>query len=139
MEELQVLLVHPGGPFYAKKDLASWSIPKGELDDSESALTAAIRELQEETGIEVREGFIELDPVKQSSGKEVYAWAVEKDVDTSSIVSNSFEMEWPPKSGRVQAFPQIDKAEWFNISDTSKKLIAGQVPLLTQLEDILKL
>lgn len=130
----EVLLVHPGGPFWAKKDLGSWSIPKGEIGVDEQPLAAAQREMAEETGIVVAGDFIELTPVKQKSGKLVYAWGLEKDVDPAHIQSNLFEMEWPPSSGLKKAFPEIDKAAWFNLEDAHMKIIEGQRPLLLELE-----
>ncbi|MDQ6763196.1 MAG: NUDIX domain-containing protein [Bacteroidota bacterium] len=136
--ELEVFLVHPGGPFWAKKEAGAWSIPKGEFDDEEDALTAAKRELLEETGISVSGDFIELQPVKLKSGKTVFAWAIEGDADAASIVSNYFEMEWPPHSGKMQSFPEIDKAAWFTIEDAAKKINEMQVGLLLQLEKIVK-
>ncbi len=136
--ELEVFLVHPGGPFWAKKEIGAWSIPKGEFDDAEDALTAAKRELVEETGISVSGEFIELRPIKLKSGKTVFAWTIEKDADAASIVSNHFEMEWPPHSGNMQSFPEIDKAAWFTIEDAAKKINEMQVGLLLQLEKIVK-
>ena len=136
---LQVFLVHPGGPFWAKKDLGAWSIPKGEFGSDEDPLNAAKRELEEETGIKVSGEFIELTPVKQKSGKLVYAWALEKDIDPSLIKSNSFEIEWPPKSGIKKSFPEIDKAAWFDKGEAVKKIIEGQVPLIEELERKLQL
>ncbi|MFC0771503.1 NUDIX domain-containing protein [Terrimonas alba] len=130
----EVLLVHPGGPFWAKKDIGAWSIPKGEFEAEEDPLSAAQRELAEETGIKAEGNFIELTPVKQKSGKLVYAWALEKDVDTGSIKSNSFEIEWPPKSGKKKSFPEIDKAAWFAVAESKEKILPGQLPLINELE-----
>jgi len=130
----EVLLVHPGGPFWAKKDLGAWSIPKGEFEAGENPLDAAKRELEEETGIKAEGNFIELTPVKQKSGKLVYAWALQKDIDPANIRSNSFEIEWPPKSGKKKSFPEIDKAAWFNIDEAGSKIIDGQAPLIYELE-----
>jgi predicted NUDIX family NTP pyrophosphohydrolase len=130
----EVLLVHPGGPFWAKKDLGAWSIPKGEFGPEEDPLDAAKRELEEETGIKAEGYFIELTPVKQKSGKLVYAWALHKDIDPADIRSNSFEMEWPPKSGKKKSFPEIDKASWFNTDEARSKIIDGQAPLINELE-----
>ncbi len=112
-ETTEVLLVHPGGPFWSKKDLGAWSIPKGEFDEDENPLDAAIREMEEETGLKTSGDFIELTPLKQKSGKLVYAWALQKDIDPEKIKSNHFEIEWPPKSGTKRSFPEIDKAAWF--------------------------
>lgn len=131
----QVLLVHPGGPFWIKKDLGAWSIPKGEFGLDEDPLDAAKRELEEETGIKATGGtFIELTPVKQKSGKLVHAWALHKDIDPASIRSNNFEMEWPPKSGNKKAFPEIDQAAWFNMDEAKKKVISAQAPLIDELK-----
>jgi predicted NUDIX family NTP pyrophosphohydrolase len=137
--ELQVLLVHPGGPFWAKKDAGSWSVPKGEFSESEDPLQAARREFKEETGFAVGGDFCPLDPVKQSGGKVVYAWAVEADCDASQVRSNSFSMEWPPKSGRMRQFPEVDRAEWFPINEARKRILKGQVGLLEQLASKLAL
>ena len=131
----EVLLVHPGGPFWAKKDLGAWSIPKGEFDAAENPLDAAKRELEEETGITAKGDFIELTPIKQKSGKLVYAWALQKDIDPATIRSNNFEMEWPPKSGTKKLFPEIDKAAWFTMDEARNKIIDGQVPLINDLEE----
>jgi predicted NUDIX family NTP pyrophosphohydrolase len=135
---LEVLLVHPGGPFWAKKDEGAWSIPKGELNDNEDPLTAAIREMKEETGITVSGDFTELQPVKQKSGKWVQAWAIKSELNIDHIKSNEFEMEWPPGSGKKKSFPEIDKAEWFGITLAKKKIIEGQVPLIEQLQQLIK-
>jgi predicted NUDIX family NTP pyrophosphohydrolase len=134
----EVFLVHPGGPFWKNKDAAAWSIPKGEFEDDEPALKAAQREFEEETGIKPTGKFIELQPVKQKSGKTVYAWALEADIDPSTIKSNLFEMEWPPKSGKKASFPEIDRADWFDMATGKEKINAYQVPLLEQLEILLK-
>jgi predicted NUDIX family NTP pyrophosphohydrolase len=131
--KLQVLLLHPGGPFWAKKDPGAWSIPKGEFDDNEPPLEAAKREAFEETGIRIDGAFIELSPVKQKSGKQVFAWALEYDLDPAAIKSNLFEMEWPPHSGKKSEFPEIDKAAWFTIDEAKQKIIEGQIPLIDQL------
>jgi predicted NUDIX family NTP pyrophosphohydrolase len=133
--KLQVLLVHPGGPFWAKKDLGAWGIPKGEVDETENAADAAKRELKEETGITVTGELRELEPVKQSN-KIIYAWAVHQDADPANIKSNEFEMEWPPHSGRKQSFPEIDMAEWLTVEQAKIKIIKGQIPLIEELESI---
>jgi len=130
----EVLLVHPGGPYWAKKDLGAWSVPKGEFESGENPLDAAKRELEEETGIKAEGNFIELTPAKQKSGKLVYAWALQKDIDPADIKSNSFEMEWPPKSGKKKSFPEIDKAAWFTMDEARSKIIDGQKPLINELE-----
>jgi predicted NUDIX family NTP pyrophosphohydrolase len=135
---LQIFLIHPGGPFWDKKDAASWSIPKGEVDDQEESLNAARREFLEETGFHAPGPFIKLKPVKQSSHKTVEAWAMEGDYDPLKMHSNSFSMEWPPKSGQMQSFPEADRAEWFTITEARQKIFKGQVPLLDQLEELLK-
>lgn len=133
-EELEVLLVHPGGPFWAKKDLGTWSIPKGEIEPNEDFLRAAIRETEEETGIRAEGKFIHLTPLKQKSGKIIHAWALQQDVDTSKIKSNSFEMEWPPKSGKKKVFPEVNEAVWFNTVDAKTKIVPGQMPFIIELE-----
>lgn len=130
----EVLLVHPGGPFWKKKDEGSWSIPKGEFEENEDPLDAAKREVQEELGIKVQGEFIELTPVKQKSGKLIYAWSVKGSFDPAKIKSNTFETEWPPKSGRKIKFPEIDKAGWFTINEAKKKIVSGQIPLLDELQ-----
>jgi len=130
---MDVLLVHPGGPIWAKRDAGAWSIPKGEPEAGEDALTAARREFAEELGRGVDGTFIPLSPVRQPGGKVVHAWAVEADFDTSSIASNTFSMEWPPRSGRQQVFPEIDRAEWFPLDVARQKILAGQTPLLDEL------
>ena len=135
--EPEFFLVHPGGPFWAKKDLASWSIPKGEFENDELAVDAARREFFEETGILIDANLLPLNPVKQKSGKIVYAFALEKDIDATTITSNNFEMEWPPKSGKQSSFPEVDKAGWFNLVTAKEKINAYQVPLLEELAVII--
>ena len=132
---LEVFLVHPGGPFWAKKDDGAWSIPKGEFDDNEDALTAAKREFKEETGKAIEGKFIELSPIKQKSGKMVYAWAIEGDLDPATIKSNHFEIEWPPRSGKMKSFPEIDKADWFKEDEALKKINTGQTALVEELKN----
>jgi predicted NUDIX family NTP pyrophosphohydrolase len=132
---VEVMLVHPGGPFWARKDEGAWSIPKGEMEDGEDGLAAARREVEEETGARPSGAFIPLDQVRQPGGKVVHAWAVESDFDTATLRSNLFEMEWPPRSGRRLAFPEVDRAEWFTLADAARKILAGQQPLLRQLEE----
>ena len=132
---LEVLLVHPGGPFWAKKDEGSWSIPKGEFEENEDPLTAAMREFEEETGFAVASRLIPLEPLRQPSGKVVYAWAMKEDFDTPRLKSNTFSMEWPPKSGRQQEFPEIDRAEWFPIESAMLKILKGQAGFLAQLQE----
>jgi predicted NUDIX family NTP pyrophosphohydrolase len=130
---LEVFLVHPGGPFWAKKDDGAWSIPKGEFADNEEPLEAARREFQEETSFSVEGAFIPLNPVKQPSGKTVYAWAVEGDIDAGAIRSNTFSMEWPKGSAKTKSFPEIDKANWFDLDTAKVKILKGQFGLLEQL------
>jgi predicted NUDIX family NTP pyrophosphohydrolase len=133
----EVFLVHPGGPFWSKKDAGAWSIAKGEASAGEALLAAAQREFQEETGLAVTGDFRALEPVRQPSGKLVRAWAVEADCDADAIRSNSFEMEWPPRSGRKQAFPEVDRAAWLDLATARVKITKGQRPLLDQLERLL--
>jgi predicted NUDIX family NTP pyrophosphohydrolase len=127
----EFFLVHPGGPFWKNKDAGAWSIPKGEFTD-EDPLQAAIREFHEETGTMLAGDFTPLSPVKQKSGKRVQAWAVEGDIDPEQVHSNSFEMEWPPHSGRKQLFPEIDRAGWFNFENAKQKILAAQLPLIEE-------
>ena len=134
---LEVFLVHPGGPFWAKKDLGAWSIPKGEFGDAESALDAARREFTEETGQMIDGEFLTLTPSKQPSRKIVHGFAVEGDVDADNIVSNEFEMEWPPRSGVRQRFPEVDRGAWFAIAEAKKRVHAGLVPVLDELERLI--
>jgi predicted NUDIX family NTP pyrophosphohydrolase len=133
--QLEVFLVHPGGPFWAKKDLGAWSIPKGEYDEAEQPLDAAIREFQEETGFMASGPFQELGSVKQAGGKIVTAWAFAGDCDPSTIASNLCRMEWPPRSGRQIEFPEIDRARWFPIQQTANYILKGQAPLLQVLSE----
>ena len=130
---LEVMLAHPGGPFWAKKDDASWSIPKGLIEDGESEQEAARREFAEETGFTIDDSLIELGSIKQSSQKTITAFAVCKEIDTSKVQSNTFEMEWPPKSGKKQVFPENDKAQWFSIREAKKKIIKGQIDFIEKL------
>jgi predicted NUDIX family NTP pyrophosphohydrolase len=131
--ELEVLLVHPGGPFWARKDEAAWSIPKGEFPAEEQPLAAAQREFAEETGCRAQGPFIPLTPVTQRSGKLVHAWAVEGDCNTAQLHSNVFSLEWPPKSGKRQEFPEVDRAEWFPVPVALRKINPAQRALLTEL------
>ena len=126
-------LVHPGGPFWKNKDLESWSIPKGEFTDDEDPLEAAKREFLEETGVKVDGDFIPLESVKLKSGKTVLAWALEFDLDVTLIESNTFEMEWPPKSSRMQSFPEIDRGEWFQTEHALKKINPAQADFIIQI------
>lgn len=135
---LEVLLVHPGGPFWANKDDGAWSIPKGEFTGGEDALAAAKREFAEEMGTALSGNFIELGSVRQSSAKTVYAWAIRGDFDPVNLKSNNFTMEWPPKSGRQQEFPEVDRAAWFALDLARTKIHKGQAPLLDRLAKCLE-
>ncbi len=135
---LELLLVHPGGPFWAKKDLGAWSIPKGEAAPGEDLLARAKQEFQEETGFAAEGAFEPLLPVSQAGGKLVHAWAVEGDCDADAIASNSFTIEWPPRSGRSREFPEVDKAAWFDVPAARRKINKGQLALLDQLEELLR-
>jgi len=129
----EVLIVHPGGPFWAKKDLGAWSIPKGEFNDDEDPLGAAKREFNEEMGEIISGDFIPMTPIKQKNDKIVYAFALEHDFDTTKITSNTFTIEWPPKSGKQQDFPEIDKGEWFDYEKSKLKLNEQQVAIIEEL------
>jgi predicted NUDIX family NTP pyrophosphohydrolase len=131
--KLEVLLVHPGGPYWRKKDLGSWSIPKGEYAEGETALAAAMREFEEETGIKPSGEFVPLDDIRQPSGKIITAWAFEGDCSPAEIRSNLFSMEWPPKSGKTREFPEIDRASWFSLEDAKARILKGQVGFLDRL------
>lgn len=137
-KEVEYFLVHPGGPFWKNKDVGAWSVPKGEFEDDEDALSAARREFEEETGIAVDGNFIELTPVKQKSGKMIYAWACEGDLDHNIIQSNTFSIEWPPKSGKFIEIPEVDKGGWFIYEEAIVKLIPGQVAILDELRAKIK-
>ena len=134
--EVEFLLVHPGGPFWAKKDAGAWSIPKGQIEDEEEPRACAIRELEEELGPAPEldpEQLIELGSIKQKAGKTVEAWAAEADFDPASLASNSFEMEWPPRSGKRQEFPEVDRAEWLDLAAAREKILPAQAELLDRL------
>jgi len=131
--KILVMLVHPGGPFWAKKDDGAWSIPKGIYEENENSLDAAKREFQEETGQEVEGEFIDLGEVKQPSRKIVHAWALEHDFDTSKIISNMFSLEWPPKSGITREYPEVDKGQWFDVRAAREKILKGQLELIDRL------
>jgi predicted NUDIX family NTP pyrophosphohydrolase len=136
--EVEVLLVHPGGPFWARKDLGAWSLPKGELTEDEPAFETAKREFREETGMAIDGQFTELKPVKQRGGKTVVAWAVEGDLDPSRLRSNTFSIEWPPKSGKIRTFPEVDRAEWFPVAEARNRILEAQADFLDQLVRLLE-
>ena len=129
----EFLLVHPGGPFWAGKDSGAWSIPKGELEEKEHELAAAIREAEEELGVKVSGELVRLFPVRQKGGKIISAWAVQQEVDPQRITSEHFEMEWPPKSGQKKAFPEVDRAAWFSLEDAKEKINPAQIALIEDL------
>jgi predicted NUDIX family NTP pyrophosphohydrolase len=131
--EIEALLVHPGGPFWVKKDLGAWSIPKGEYAEGEEPLAVAVREFEEETGARPSGDFLPLGEIVQPGRKVVTAWAMEGDFDVGALKSNLFEMEWPPKSGRRASFPEVDCAEWFSIDAARKKILPGQSAFLDRL------
>ncbi|HAR95222.1 MAG TPA: NUDIX hydrolase [Deltaproteobacteria bacterium] len=135
---LEVFLAHPGGPFWAKKDRGAWTIPKGEFEANEEPITAAVREFFEETGAQVHGPFIPLGSVRQRSGKVVSVWAAEWDLDPQRLKSNSFSLEWPPKSGRQQEFPEVDKAAWFSVEEGRMKMHSGQLSFIERLQGILE-
>jgi predicted NUDIX family NTP pyrophosphohydrolase len=136
---VEVFLVHPGGPFWANKDLGSWSIPKGEYSLEEDPLEAAKREFEEETGLAPRGEFRELHEIQQKGGKLVKAWAFEGNCDPLAIKSNTFKMKWPPRSGQEQEFPEIDRAAWFALEEARERILKSQVPLLEELNTIVPL
>ena len=131
--QLEFLLVHPGGPFWKNKDAGAWTIPKGAVEEGEDAMAAAKREFEEELGLKAEGDFIELRPIKQKGGKVVRAWAFEGECDPSQIKSNSFTMEWPPRSGKQAEFPEVDRAEFFNLEKAKEKINQAQIPLLEEL------
>jgi predicted NUDIX family NTP pyrophosphohydrolase len=134
---IEVLLVHPGGPFWARKDAGAWSIPKGEYDEGDDPAARAEAEFVEELGSPAPSGpRLDLGEVRQAGGKRVRAWAVAGDLDARAATSNTFEMEWPPRSGEHRSFPEVDRAEWFSVEQARTKLLAGQLPLLDRLESI---
>jgi predicted NUDIX family NTP pyrophosphohydrolase len=130
---LEFLIVHPGGPFWAKKDAGAWSIPKGEYQEGEDALGIALQELEEETGLRADGHPITLSPVRQRGGKSVVAWGLEGDWDPAELKSNTFQIEWPPRSGRTAEFPEVDRAAWVTLEEARAKLNAAQLPLLEEL------
>jgi predicted NUDIX family NTP pyrophosphohydrolase len=136
---LQVLLVHPGGPFWIKRDAGAWSIPKGEIEPGETAPEVARREFHEELGSPLPDGELQaLGEIRQRGGKRVVAYAAEGDFDVATLHSNTFEMEWPPRSGRMRTFPEVDRAAWFTLDEVRGKLIDGQLPLLDRLVELLR-
>ena len=137
--ELEFLLVHPGGPFWKKKDAGAWTIPNGEIGVGEDALAAAKREFEEELGLKPEGSFIGLKPIKQKGGKVVRAWVFEGDCDASQIKSNTFSMEWPAKSGKMAEFPEVDQAEFFNLEKAKEKINEAQIPLLEEVGAIVKM
>jgi predicted NUDIX family NTP pyrophosphohydrolase len=135
---LEVFLIHPGGPFWKHKDVGAWAIPKGQYPPEEDALAAARREFQEETGFTApHDGFQELAPIRQAGGKQVRAWAFEGDADATKVKSNLCEQEWPPRSGRKQSFPEVDRAAWYALPEAKRKILPSQLNLLEQLERLL--
>ena len=136
--EIQVFLAHPGGPFWSRKDLGAWTIPKGEIGEGEDPLEAAKREFAEEIGVALEGRFIPLQTIKQRGGKIVAAWAIEGDCDADAIRSNAFSMEWPPKSGKLAEFPEVDRAGWFTLDEAREKIIGGQLPLLEELRRLVE-
>jgi predicted NUDIX family NTP pyrophosphohydrolase len=136
--ELEVLLGHPGGPFWAKKDAGAWSIPKGELDAGEEPLQAAVREFEEETGLRVAGDFRLLTPLKQPGGKTVHAWAVEGEFDPGDLRSGVFTMQWPPRSGRTIEVPELDRVAWFAVDEAATRILRGQAPFLAELVSLIR-
>jgi predicted NUDIX family NTP pyrophosphohydrolase len=137
-KRLEVFLVHPGGPYWKNKEEGGWTIPKGELTAEEEALQAAIREFREETGSTLSGPFLPLTPVQQKGGKRVYAWAAAGEIDPARIVSNTFDIEWPPRSGKQQSFPEVDKGSWFTIEAASRMINPAQVAFLEELAGIVE-
>jgi predicted NUDIX family NTP pyrophosphohydrolase len=138
---IEVLLGHMGGPFWARQDVGAWSVPKGELDDAEPALAAAVREFTEELGLPLPlavERLVGLGEVRQSGGKRVEVWAGEADLDPSAVLPGTFTLEWPPRSGRLAEFPEIDRVDWFGLGDAGERIVAGQRPFLDRLAEYLE-
>ena len=133
----EILLFHPGGPYWAKKDAGVWSIPKGLLNENEEPIQAAERELKEETGIDIKGDLIKLTPIKQKNNKIVFAWALEQDFNPPDMKSNFFEMEWPPHSGEKKQFPEMDKGSWFTLEEAKVKILAAQLPFIAELEKMI--
>lgn len=136
--QLEFFLVHPGGPFFVRKDDGHWTVPKGEFPADEEPLDAAVREFEEETGYRPSGDFIPLHPVVQKGGKQILCWGVAGDMDAAALRSNTFELEWPPSSGKKKVFPEVDKGGWFNMEDARRKIKAAQIPLLEELTDLLE-
>jgi len=136
--QTEVLLIHPGGPFWSRKDEGAWSIPKGEFTAEELPLDAAKREFQEETGFTVSGEFTGLEPIRQAGGKIVHAWVIEGDCDAAAVKSNTFSMEWPPRSSQWQTFPEVDRAGWFTLEQADVKMLTSQRPLLDQFRRLLR-
>jgi len=135
---LQVLLAHPGGPYWSRRDDGAWALPKGEIEPDEDPLAAACREFQEETGVTPQGPFASLGELKQSGGKHVQAWAFEGDMHPDALVSNTFELEWPPRSGKLQSYPEVDRVAWFTVDEAAVKLLASQRPFLERLVSALQ-
>ena len=135
---LDVLLVHPGGPFWRNKDAGAWTIPKGGIAEGEDPRACALRELREEVGLDYRGELLALTAITQKGGKRVQAWAAEADFDTAALTSNTFEMEWPPKSGTRASFPEVDRAEWFDLETAREKINAAQAGLLEELARVVQ-
>jgi predicted NUDIX family NTP pyrophosphohydrolase len=134
----EVFLVHPGGPFWKNKDAGTWTIPKGEFLNAEPALDAAIREFREETGVHLKGHFKPLSPIRQKGGKRVYAWALAGDLDPAQLVSNTFDLEWPPKSGQMKTFPEVDRGAWYTLDAARTIINPAQIAFLDELIDLIK-
>jgi predicted NUDIX family NTP pyrophosphohydrolase len=135
----EVFLVHPGGPFWKNKDAGTWTIPKGQFTDDEPALNAAIREFREETGVQLNGYFKPLSPIRQKGGKHVYAWALAGNLDPTKLVSNTFDLEWPPKSGRMKSFPEVDRGAWYSLDAARAIINPAQIAFLDELAEILQI
>ncbi len=137
-QEIHFLLLHPGGPFWKSKDIGAWTIPKGEIENGDDPFQTALKEFEEETGTSITGNFIQLNPIKQKGAKTIFAWAVEGDFNCETFHSNTFDMEWPPKSGQLKKFPEIDKAEWYDLETSKMKINPAQFALITEVLTILK-
>jgi len=137
-QEIRFLLLHPGGPFWKSKDIGAWTIPKGEIENGDDPFQTALKEFEEETGSSITGNFIQLNPIVQKGGKTIYVWAVEGDFNCQTFHSNTFDMEWPPKSGQLKQFPEIDKAEWYDLETSKMKINPAQFALITEVLTILK-